>query len=141
MYVNGSNLYAATDRGLSISTNSGTSFTNYTTTNGLGGDMVQGVYAVGSTIYAATEGGISIYTDSSGSSPAADESYAPIIQQFGRPAVGTCNAAEPQYLIQQGFPSGGWGESWSYWIHGSKGGDVCTRMVVYSSSESKWIIH
>jgi hypothetical protein len=38
-------------------------FTNRTTTNGLGSDVVYGVYAVGSTVYAATGGGLSISTD------------------------------------------------------------------------------
>jgi len=35
-------------------------FTNYTTTNGLGDNVVLGVYASGSTIYAATNGGLSV---------------------------------------------------------------------------------
>ena len=39
------------------------SFTNYTTTNGLGSDFVFGVYASGSNIYAATYGGLSISTN------------------------------------------------------------------------------
>ena len=38
-------------------------FTNATTSNGLGTSSVNGVYAVGSTIYAATYGGLSISTD------------------------------------------------------------------------------
>jgi len=38
----------------------GLTFTNYTTTNGLGNNFVNGVYASGSTIYAATEGGLSV---------------------------------------------------------------------------------
>jgi hypothetical protein len=37
--------------------------TNYTTANGLGGDIVAGVTVSGSTIYAATLGGVSISTD------------------------------------------------------------------------------
>ena len=43
----------------------GLSFTNYTTTNGLGGNNVNGVYASGSTIYAATNcnGALSISTN------------------------------------------------------------------------------
>jgi hypothetical protein len=45
--------------GLGISTNGGTSFTNYTTTNGLVNNHVNGVYASGSNIYAATYGGLS----------------------------------------------------------------------------------
>jgi len=36
------------------------SFTNYTTANGLGDNVVKGVYVSGSTIYAATEDGLSI---------------------------------------------------------------------------------
>jgi hypothetical protein len=63
VYAVGSTIYAATIGGLSISTNGGTSFTNYTTTNGLGSNDVRGVYAVGSTIYAATAGGLSISTN------------------------------------------------------------------------------
>ena len=38
-------------------------FTNYTTTNGLGSNSVRGVYAISSTIYAATQGGLSIATN------------------------------------------------------------------------------
>jgi hypothetical protein len=49
--------------GLGISTNGGTSFTNYTTTSGLGSNFVWGVYASGSNIYAATFGGLSIASD------------------------------------------------------------------------------
>ena len=58
--VSGSSIYAATGGGLSISTNGGTSFTNYTTANGLGSNFMRGVYASGSSIYVATEGGLSI---------------------------------------------------------------------------------
>ena len=54
-------IYVATEGGgLSISTNGGTTFTNYTTANGLGSNSVRWVYAIGSTIYAATSGGLSI---------------------------------------------------------------------------------
>ncbi|MGA1018597.1 MAG: hypothetical protein ACO3YY_11520, partial [Phycisphaerales bacterium] len=35
----------------------GVSWTNYTTANGLGNNVVLGVYASGGTIYAATNGG------------------------------------------------------------------------------------
>ncbi|MEN9468859.1 MAG: hypothetical protein RL630_592, partial [Verrucomicrobiota bacterium] len=61
VYASGSTIYAATSGGLSISTNSGTTFTNYT--SGLGNNYVAGVFASGSTIYAATLGGLSISTD------------------------------------------------------------------------------
>lgn len=50
----------AWERAVGISTDSGTTFTNYTTANGLGSDVVFGVYASGSTVYAATSGGVSI---------------------------------------------------------------------------------
>jgi len=80
VFVDGSNVYAATvpqgyspptGGGLSISTDGGATFTNKTTTNGLGSNDVRGVFAVGSTIYAATYpvgypgtgGGLSISTD------------------------------------------------------------------------------
>ena len=39
---------------MSISTDGGGTFTNKTTTNGLGSNTVKGVYASGSTVYAAT---------------------------------------------------------------------------------------
>ncbi|MEY3340466.1 MAG: hypothetical protein RLZZ269_377 [Actinomycetota bacterium] len=64
VYADGNTIYAATvGGGLSISTNSGTSFTNVTTSAGLGNNFVWGVYAVGNTIYAAIIGGLSISTD------------------------------------------------------------------------------
>jgi hypothetical protein len=63
VYAAGSTIYAATTGGLSISTDSGASWTNRTTANGLGSNNVLGVYAAGSTIYAATSGGLSISTN------------------------------------------------------------------------------
>lgn len=61
MYAVGSTVYAATNGGVSISTDNGASFTNHTT--GLGSTNVSSVYAVGSTVYAATDNGLSISTD------------------------------------------------------------------------------
>jgi hypothetical protein len=63
VYANGSTIYAATYRGLSISTDGGATFTNKTTANGLGHNTVYGVYASGSTVYAATDNGLAISTD------------------------------------------------------------------------------
>ena len=63
VYAVGSTVYAATNGGLSISTDGGNSFTNKTTANGLGSNIVYGVYAVGRTVYAATVGGLAISTD------------------------------------------------------------------------------
>ena len=50
--------YAHAQNGPSCST-----FTNKTTTNGLGNNSVYGVYVVGTTVYAGTNGGLSISTD------------------------------------------------------------------------------
>jgi LPXTG-motif cell wall-anchored protein len=63
VYVVDSNVYAATVGGLSISTDGGASFTNKTTTDGLGDDLVSGVYTDSSNVYAATRGGLSISAD------------------------------------------------------------------------------
>ena len=63
VYADGSNIYAATFNGLSISTDAGANWTNYTTTEGLGNNSVNGVYADGSNIYAATNGGLSVGVD------------------------------------------------------------------------------
>ncbi|MFM9059260.1 MAG: PEP-CTERM sorting domain-containing protein [Planctomycetaceae bacterium] len=60
VYASGSTVYAATDYGLSLSTNGGANWTNYTTTNGLGDNFVWNVYASGSTTDAATDNGLSI---------------------------------------------------------------------------------
>ena len=60
-------IYAATNNGLGISTDSGSTFINKTMANGLGSNVVNGVYASadGSRIYAATSGGgLGISTDS-----------------------------------------------------------------------------
>ena len=59
----GSNVYAATNGGLSISTNGGISFANKTTADGLGSNNVNSILAAGSNVYAATNGGLSISTN------------------------------------------------------------------------------
>ena len=63
VFVDGSTVYAATDKGLSISTNGGATFTNKTTANGLGNNSLYDVYATGGVVYVATMGGISFSTD------------------------------------------------------------------------------
>ena len=67
VYAIGSTVYAATNGGLSISTDGGSTFINKTGTDGLGTffgyTLINGVYADGSTVYAATNGGLSISTD------------------------------------------------------------------------------
>jgi uncharacterized repeat protein (TIGR02543 family) len=64
VYAVGNTIYAATTNGLSISTDSGTSFTNVTISAGLGDNVVYGVHADGNSIYAATIGGLSVSTNS-----------------------------------------------------------------------------
>jgi hypothetical protein len=63
VFASGSNIYAATDGGLSISTDSGSTWSNKTTADGLGNNTVYSVFASGSNIYAATYGGLSISKD------------------------------------------------------------------------------
>lgn len=65
---------------------------------------------------------------------------APVVQQFGRPASGTCDAGQPQGLDWAGVPGGGWTESWSEWMNGGQGGLVCTRTLVYSSALEAWAV-
>ncbi|GAB4013567.1 hypothetical protein GCM10028808_33070 [Spirosoma migulaei] len=63
VYIVGNTIYVPTHSGLSISTNGGSSFTNYTKANGLADNDVFRVCVVGTKIYAATPYGLSISTD------------------------------------------------------------------------------
>jgi len=54
VYFDGSKIYAATDGGLSISSDGGNTFVNKTTANGLGANPVTNIYVYGSMIYAFT---------------------------------------------------------------------------------------
>jgi hypothetical protein len=65
---------------------------------------------------------------------------APITQEFGKPASGSCDAAQPAGLDWAGVASGGWANSWSQWMNGGTGGFVCTRTLVYSTTQAKWIV-
>ena len=49
-----------THGGLSISTDGGATFSNYSTANGLATNLVWSVYADGGTVYAGTNDGLSI---------------------------------------------------------------------------------
>jgi hypothetical protein len=64
----------------------------------------------------------------------------PVLEQFGRPIVGLCTDAVPEHINVAGAPRGGWGESWAQWMNGGRGGAVCTRTLVYSAAQSKWIL-
>jgi len=76
------------------------------------------------------------YVDTSGSGATPP----PVLQQFGMPSSGTCDASAPVMLNWGGVGSGGWGSSWAQWVNGGKGGAVCTRTLVYSNSASRWIV-
>lgn len=67
-------------------------------------------------------------------------SPAVVLQQYGKPTSGTCHSGDPEYLNWGGVPSGGWGESWAQWVSGGNGGAVCTRTLVYSTSQSRWTV-
>lgn len=69
---------------------------------------------------------------SSGSGPAS------VIQQFGKPATGSCDANQPEGLDWAGVPAGGWAESWAEWMNGGAGGAVCTRTLVHRSGALGW---
>ena len=77
---------------------------------------------------------------SSSSSSTAPTAPAPVFQQFGKPATGTCADAASATLNWAGVTSGGWGESWAQWMNSGKGGAVCSRSLVYSLGLSKWIL-
>lgn len=61
-----------------------------------------------------------------------------ILQEFGKPATGTCASAQPAGLNWAGVASGGWGISWSQWVNNHAGGFVCRRVLVYSTSLAQW---
>lgn len=75
------------------------------------------------------------------SAPITDEALPePIQQQFGKPKTGACDDAQPTGLNWGGVADGGWHESWAQWVNDGKGGAVCTRMLVYSTSLARWTV-
>lgn len=78
------------------------------------------------------------------SAAAVSESPSPILQQYGRPASGVCDPDfTPEWARLSGAPDGGWGPSWATWISGTTGrevGPVCTRTLIYSDAQSRWVI-
>lgn len=89
-------------------------------------------FIVGTITTGASSGGSSSSSSSSSSAPA------PVVQEFGTPASGTCVDAAPATLNWGGASSGGWSESWAQWMNGGRGGAVCTRSLVYSTSSGRW---
>jgi hypothetical protein len=84
--------------------------------------------------------GVITFTSGGGASSGDSSSPSPIVQQFGKPATGTCADAASSSLNWSSVASGGWGESWAQWTNNGKGGAVCTRTLVYSTTQSKWIL-
>ena len=72
--------------------------------------------------------------------PDSGETPPPVMQQFGMPSTGTCDASAPAVLNWGGAGSGGWGNSWAEWMNGGRGGAVCTRTLVYSNAVGHWIV-
>lgn len=68
----------------------------------------------------------------------ASESPGSVLQQFAKPAMGTCDEAAAADLNWSGVASGGWSESWASW-DGFEG-SVCTRTLVYSDALASWIV-
>ena len=83
---------------------------------------------------------INVGTGGGGSSSDSSSAPTPVMQQFGKPASSTCDAVAPESLNWSGVESGGWGESWAEWMNGGNGGAVCTRTLIYSTAQSRWIV-
>lgn len=75
-----------------------------------------------------------------GSSSSVSTGPAPIVQQFGLPVSGTCDAAASKDLNWAGVSAGGWAISWGQWMNGGKGGAVCSRTLVYSATKAAWTV-
>lgn len=80
------------------------------------------------------------YVDTGDETVAASAAPAPVLQQFGKPASGTCDAAAPVTLNWSSVSSGGWSESWAQWVNNGNGGAVCTRTLSYSTTQSRWVV-
>lgn len=124
---------AAVGNGLSTATSplgaTGNEIRFYASSAGVRGALLATVTAT-----SPSGGGGGSSSSSAGSAPT------PVVQQFGKPAVGTCDEAAPSTLNWANVSSGGWGESWSQWMNGGAGGFVCTRTLVYSTATAKWVI-
>ncbi len=112
-----------------------TASTTITSTSS-GSIRIQGDSASGncrfSTVFLDVSGGSDTSTSASGP--------APVVQQFGKPTSGSCDAAAPETLNWSGVASGGWGESWAEWMNSGNGGAVCSRTLVYSDSLGAWTV-
>lgn len=128
----------------------GTSGNNWTITgtDGAAGPLPAGTYTVYFRLYdAAATPPANVFTGSftvAVASPATSTSSvsssgpASLIQQFGKPVTGSCDANQPDGLNWGGVPSGGWAESWAGWMNSGAGGPVCTRTLVYRGATVGW---
>jgi hypothetical protein len=96
-----------------------------------------GAQAGGNCLFSSRNLGLSL---GSGGSSSIASIPAPVVQQYGKPASGTCDAAQPAGLDWAGVASGGWANSWSQWLNSGSGGFVCTRTLVYSATQAKWVV-
>jgi hypothetical protein len=105
-----------------------------TVTSGNGGQLVfnpsGGSCTMGAVNFTAAGSG--------GSSSGETSAPQPVIQQFGKPAFVTCDAAAPASLNWTGVPSGGWANSWAQGVNGGRGGAVCTRALIHSIALGAW---
>ena len=110
------------------------------TTTASGSVSIQGAgaQAGGNCLFSSRNLGLSVA--GGGGSSSDSNTPAPVTQQFGKPSLGTCDAAQPAGLDWAGVSSGGWADSWAQWMNNGNGGFVCTRTLVYSTDQSKWII-
>ena len=73
-------------------------------------------------------------------SSSTSDSPAPVLQQVSLPSVGTCTGLDRPDLGWAGVGGTGWSESWAQWVNGGTGGAVCTRTLVYSTSQGAWTL-
>ncbi len=105
-------IYVATGNsggGLAVSHDGGTTWTNYTISNGLPSNVVTAVYVDGNNIYAGTQRGLAVSTNGG-------SSWTPYSQFNNRQIVGIYASGENIYVIQQGaglIISTNGGSTWS----------------------------
>lgn len=83
---------------------------------------------------------VALNRSSSGSSSSTNQAPAPVLQQFGMPATGTCEDVASPELNWAGVDAGGWGVSWAQWMNDGNGGPVCSRSLVYNTVLAKWMV-
>ena len=86
--------------------------------------------------------GVSTSFTVAGTGQVEEDSQTPpsIIQQVGLPPTGTCEDVIDGMFGTQTFIPGGWGQSWAPWMNSGLGGAVCTRMLVYSKAQERWVL-